>query len=69
MKYQICSIESKEVHVPSDSYYARSGDSSTESIRVINPFSELFDSFEEALAAAKTCGLGEYTILPIITIN
>lgn len=74
--YQIIKLISKEVHVPSDDYYARKNESSNGDINTFE-YSELFDTENEAihyLDNIKTSdeyykySKGNYIILPVYTV-
>ncbi len=68
IKYMIYEVKQIEVHIPSDDFYARSGDSSNETINILNPLEEC-DSFDEGVRRLDTGQLGRkgtFTVLPII---
>lgn len=70
MDFKIYKIENKEVYTPSDDYYARRGDSSIDTIRVLVEC-DTFSNMEDALNALKSDNYsnGDYTILPIYTVK
>lgn len=67
--FRIFSIECKTICTPSDSYYARSNDWSSDDIQYLKPCSEEFDTEEEAVKELLTYEVGtKLIILPVYTV-
>jgi len=68
--YKIYSFEKKEMCVPSNDYYARSGDWYTSDTEYLEPYSDEFDTMEEAEKALESYPKDRvYTILSIYSFE
>lgn len=74
--YQIIKLTSKEVHVPSQDYYARNGESQNDTVNTFK-YLELFDTENEAIHYLDNIKStdqfyeyfkGSYIILPVYTV-
>jgi len=69
-KHKLFRLEQKDVHIPSTDYYARPGDSQTETLSVLD-YGVCFDTEEEALEEIEerfknsSYEKDEFVILPV----